>query len=338
MSLDNETGIPALDSDELADVRQERASNRAGVSEAELAEMRDKVLEAVLTKDPGSIFAKNILEIMLTISELDPAYFAGEVKGRLSSRMASDLAKVLKTMRAERESSPRRQTRTDPSDDFTGALIDFSGKQPRLVAQSTAAVLLGQATKDRLAYAANGDLFYTYQDDLWTRCTDENTGAHERALLTLIDQGVCPVKGAGVYERVEYSLGFVDGAIKLAKRGGRFRKPKVAKDVVAFTNGLLLIATGELIQPSPEFATTWRLPHTYSPDAKCEFFCKWLAAVLGDKDLVPVVLAAINKGLKGRSDIHKFIELLGVGGGGEIDPAPGAERSLWRGEYSVYDD
>lgn len=86
-----------------------------------------------------------------------------------------------------------------------------------------------------------------------------------------------------------------------------------------FTNGVLELATNQLLPHSPDYGFTWQLPRDYSIIAAdwpkiqdfIEFFC------CGDRELGAVVLATLNAILKGRSDLQKFLYLFGSGGNGK---------------------
>jgi putative DNA primase/helicase len=86
-----------------------------------------------------------------------------------------------------------------------------------------------------------------------------------------------------------------------------------------FTNGVLELASNQLLPHSLDYGFTWQLPRDYSIIATdwpkildfIKFFC------CGDQELGAVVLATCNAILKGRSDLQKFLYLFGSGGNGK---------------------
>ncbi|OUL36570.1 hypothetical protein BV372_06860 [Nostoc sp. T09] len=91
------------------------------------------------------------------------------------------------------------------------------------------------------------------------------------------------------------------------------------KQMLPFKNGVLEVATGELLPHSPLYRITWQLPREYKNQAgdwsKIAAFLEHLAN--GNeriKDLLVCYCAAV---LRGRSDLQKFIHLIGLGGTGK---------------------
>jgi len=91
------------------------------------------------------------------------------------------------------------------------------------------------------------------------------------------------------------------------------------KDLVPFSNGVLEIATQKLLEHSPGYRFTWSLPRVHNPDAKnWDTINAWMdEATGGDVLLKKILLCWYNAVLKGRSDLHKFLHLVGPGGTGK---------------------
>lgn len=94
-------------------------------------------------------------------------------------------------------------------------------------------------------------------------------------------------------------------------------KPVVGK--ICFTNGVLDLATRELLPHSPDFYFTSSLPFAWNPDApEPEIFITWLrAAVGGHDDQVQLLRAYLNAVVVGRPELQRFLELVGAAGSGK---------------------
>ena len=88
---------------------------------------------------------------------------------------------------------------------------------------------------------------------------------------------------------------------------------------IPFTNGVLEVATNQLLPHSPDYGFTWQLPRPYSILSsewkKIDRFLHTLCN--GNKQLVAIALAFCNAVLKGRSDLQKFLYLFGTGANGK---------------------
>lgn len=89
------------------------------------------------------------------------------------------------------------------------------------------------------------------------------------------------------------------------------------KNKIPFANGVLDIRTGDMTPATREDRLTWRLPYEYDPDATCEPVLEWLLSVLGSEDKVDIIRAYFNSILLSRTDLHKFLEVIGPGGAGK---------------------
>lgn len=95
-------------------------------------------------------------------------------------------------------------------------------------------------------------------------------------------------------------------------------QPDARQNLIPFTNGLLDLSTRTLRPATPEAALTWSLPYAYEPSADCPTIRAWLlSAVSNDPDAVQFLRAWLAGLLTGRSDLQKFLHLLGPGGTGK---------------------
>ena len=97
------------------------------------------------------------------------------------------------------------------------------------------------------------------------------------------------------------------------------KTPEPAVGKICFTNGVLDIATRELLPHSPEHYFTTALPYEWLPDAPDPtVVIDWLrGAVSGHDDQIQLIRAYLNAIVVGRPDLQRFLEVIGAGGSGK---------------------
>ena len=89
-------------------------------------------------------------------------------------------------------------------------------------------------------------------------------------------------------------------------------------DLLLFTNGILDVQTRELRPFERGLFITQQLPYPYNPGMGCELIIKWLkSAQDGSWHRVQVLRAWLRAVLLSRSDIQKFVEIVGPGKSGK---------------------
>lgn len=85
-----------------------------------------------------------------------------------------------------------------------------------------------------------------------------------------------------------------------------------------FKNGVLNLKTLKLEPYKPDFYFRWQLSYDYNILAECEAFKKWLLeTTCGDTAQVSIIRAYYKAILTGRTDLERYLEIVGVGGGGK---------------------
>lgn len=86
-----------------------------------------------------------------------------------------------------------------------------------------------------------------------------------------------------------------------------------------FRNGVLELATNKLHEHSPDFHFTWQLPRDYTVvETGWHCIARWLAeATRGNLEHKQMLLHFAAAVLRGRSDLQKFLHLIGGGGSGK---------------------
>ncbi len=88
---------------------------------------------------------------------------------------------------------------------------------------------------------------------------------------------------------------------------------------IPFTNGVLELKTGQLLDHSPDYGFTWQLPRPYSAVAGCwgniDTFLNTFGN--GNQQLKDIAIAFCQAVLTGRADLQKFLYLFGSGANGK---------------------
>lgn len=89
-------------------------------------------------------------------------------------------------------------------------------------------------------------------------------------------------------------------------------------ELLLFTNGVLNVATRELVGFSREMHLVQQMPYPYNPAATCEEIIKWLKNTQHDSwERTQVLRAWLRATLLGRYEIQKFVEIVGPGKSGK---------------------
>nr|WP_255409370.1 hypothetical protein [Chlorogloea sp. CCALA 695] len=86
-------------------------------------------------------------------------------------------------------------------------------------------------------------------------------------------------------------------------------------EILPFTDGVLELATGQFHKHAPGHRLTWCLPRPYiSAATGWGTINKWLDEATENPAHKEILLCFAAAVLRGRSDLHKFLHLIGVGG------------------------
>jgi putative DNA primase/helicase len=116
-----------------------------------------------------------------------------------------------------------------------------------------------------------------------------------------------------------YSANYISSVTKLLKSQLIERKWEERRDLLPFINGVQEIETGKLIPHNPNYFLTWQLPREHNPEendwSKIDKFLNHLSG--NNPKIKDLLLCYCNAVIKGRSDLQKFLHLIGVGGTGK---------------------
>ena len=163
--------------------------------------------------------------------------------------------------------------------------------------------------RNKLAFNNDTLCWYRYEADnpgVWSPETDE-------FIESIVDK---ILEGKGL---VDYSCAYTSNVVKKLRHALIERRWPERRDLIPFENGVVVIATGELLPHSPGYKLTWALPRKHDPAATdWKKISDWLEfATAGNQHLKNILLAFCNATLKGRADIQKFLHLMGIGGSGK---------------------
>ncbi|WP_414551470.1 DUF3854 domain-containing protein [Anabaena sp. CCY 0017] len=117
-----------------------------------------------------------------------------------------------------------------------------------------------------------------------------------------------------------FSSSFVSSVVKLLRHEliERTWNEKLPTEVLPFRNGLLEIGTGKLLEHAPGYRLTWQLPRNHEVGGTWEKINKFLDDLTADNTAMKdLLICYCNAVVKGRSDLQRFIHLIGLGGTGK---------------------
>ena len=184
-----------------------------------------------------------------------------------------------------------------------------SGKEerPKLPPVSDVVDDLTETYRAQLAWNAKQQEWFRYganKDGIWQQVRNE--------FVTQIVTAYLKTTGAG------FNHGYVQSVLGLLKAELADEKWDARDHLLPFINGVLNLQTMKLEAHSSGYKLTWCLPYAYEIDATCEPIKDWLLdSCEGNHDRVQMLRAALRAIVLGRSDLEKFVELLGAGGTGK---------------------
>ena len=185
-------------------------------------------------------------------------------------------------------------------------------QKPRNPSSDVIANVLLQTYDGTLRYSQAQDCFLNYEyksRGLWTALSDTETKGEIKSRLEMLKDQLLP-NG--------YSMNLVNDVLEQLRITLIHDEWYEGNDYLLFTNGILEVATRELIPFRKDMYMTQQLPYDYDPAATCEPIIKWLKHVQdGNWGRVQVLRAWLRAVLLSHSDIQKFVEIVGPGKSGK---------------------
>jgi putative DNA primase/helicase len=110
---------------------------------------------------------------------------------------------------------------------------------------------------------------------------------------------------------------YIEGALKALKWELVVRKWNETPGLLPLQNGVLRLSDKKLLKPSPKYHLTWCLPYSYEPAATCQPIVDWFKEMVGEEDQIELLRCYLAAIVRGKSELHRFIELIGPGGTGK---------------------
>ena len=185
-------------------------------------------------------------------------------------------------------------------------------QKPRNPSSDVITNVLIQSYDGTLRYSQAQGCFFNYNyhsEGLWSGLSDTETKGEIKNRLEMLKDHLLP-NG--------YSMNLVNDVLEQLKISLIHDEWYEGNDYLLFTNGILELATRELIPFRKDMFMTQQLPYDYDPSATCEPIIKWLKHVQdGSWGRVQVLRAWLRAVLLSHSDIQKFVEIVGQGKSGK---------------------
>jgi P4 family phage/plasmid primase-like protien len=168
---------------------------------------------------------------------------------------------------------------------------------------------LAEAYRSTLAWNDEGQSWYRYEADspgVWSAESEISVGA---VILAEIEARI----------GLNYTANYLNEVVKLLKHKLLVRNWEEPKGMLPFKNGVLKWETGEFLPHSPGYRFTYVIPRDYSILAtNWGTIEAWMDEATGNNSkLKNILLCWLNASLKGRSDLQRFLHLVGPGGTGK---------------------
>jgi P4 family phage/plasmid primase-like protien len=170
--------------------------------------------------------------------------------------------------------------------------------------------------RSNLKYNIEIKEWYEYKGGLWKRIDVAEVEARSRELLHILTckdglmEGNPPTKKqiAEFVNRLEHS-------VRIAK----FDADNEYPDLVNLKDCVLNRKTREVMSHDKKYNFTWQLPYNWSDRHKgCDEIMSWLDWVFeGDNNKIMLMLCFLNAIVTQRSDLQKFMQIIGQGGTGK---------------------
>jgi putative DNA primase/helicase len=185
-------------------------------------------------------------------------------------------------------------------------------KKQKLPPADELASRIAEDYRDQLAYNNETSLWMRYEADfkgVWSKETEQYIEAIVSSILDSLN-----ISGYGSHS---YVINILKKLRCLLIE--RFWNERSSKELIPFQNGVLETATRKFLPHSPGYRFTWALPRDYNPLANNwgNIECYLAESVGGNEKLKNILLCYCNAVLLGRSDLQKFLHLIGPGGTGK---------------------
>jgi putative DNA primase/helicase len=174
---------------------------------------------------------------------------------------------------------------------------------------SVAALEIAEINRDKLAWESEYKLWRHYgakHDGLWSEETVESVrGLVHDYLRNLPDSP-------------PFNAGYVSSIVTTLQSDLEVKEWDEQKELIPLRDGVLDRKTLKLNPHSPSYKFTWQLPFKWEDsDVGCEPIEEFLLKITGVEAIAEVLLAYLSAIVTSRSDLQRYLELVGGGGTGK---------------------
>ncbi|MBD1906945.1 hypothetical protein H6F53_15835, partial [Trichocoleus sp. FACHB-832] len=182
-------------------------------------------------------------------------------------------------------------------------------KAKKSVSEGKFAALIAATHCSVLAWHVHTKKWYQYsrkQEGIWAETAEEFVSG-------IVTKEADKLLGFG-----QYSSSYINGTVRLLKAHLAVDTWDEMEGLLPLENGVLNLSTNELTSHTPDNRFTWCVPYCYNPLATCNPIQEWLMEALdGDAQVVQLIRGYLNAIVKGRTDLQRYLELIGPGGTGK---------------------
>lgn len=111
---------------------------------------------------------------------------------------------------------------------------------------------------------------------------------------------------------------YINQVVRILKEYLKNTNWRTSSSLLPLQNSILDIQSLKTFEHSSQYGLTWRLPYDYDSKATCKPVQDWLLEITqGDKQLVQLLRAYLNAIVTGRTDLQRFLEIVGPGATGK---------------------
>jgi putative DNA primase/helicase len=189
---------------------------------------------------------------------------------------------------------------------------DASGKshqrQKKLPSENELARAFAEKYRERMAWNSLIKAWYQYQEEsgIWEEITPETV---RRLVSAHIESSIGPA----------FSANYVTGIMSQLKALLQVTRWDEQPGLIPLQDGVLEIATMKLLPHAPGYRLLWQLPYKWADRTiGCVPIHAWMMeATRGNHQLIEVLRAYLKAVVTGRTDLQRYLELIGAGGTGK---------------------
>ena len=181
--------------------------------------------------------------------------------------------------------------------------------KPKLPSSDKVALILAELYRHKLAWESEYQLWRRYgakHEGVWSEETKESVRGLVMAHLRCI-------KG-----QPDFNAGYVSSVVNLLQSELEVKDWHEQHGLLALEDGVLDPATLKLKPHSPDYRFTWRLPFKWADrSVGCQPIEEFLLKITGSEQIAEVLLCYLAAIVTRRSDLQRYLELIGGGGTGK---------------------